>query len=315
MVTVARDAGGSAAREYERRRGRERAAKVAALPIVLSLIIATAVVVFVVTLVVAGNFDVPTGQATLLALVLSASAVSSLAIAAWGRRQSTEAWRIGAEGERLTATRLVKLERRGFVALHDRRIPSTRANIDHVVIGPTGIHTLETKNYGGKVTLRFPLLFGAPLVTHNGRRLDGVIAQAQSQASVVARALDGESAADSMRVKPVVVVHRASLSTSWFRRPVVEGVEWCTGDRLVRVLTRGPKVLSGPEVQRVAKILDDRLALATERASRHSRGSDTTVVCSCGAPMVARQRRADGAAFLGCSRYPACRHTQPLPST
>src|ERR1035437_1486047 len=32
----------------------------------------------------------------------------------------------------------------------------------------------------------------------------------------------------------------------------------------------------------------------------------------CGAPMLRRRRRADGAEFWGCSRYPACRRTREL---
>jgi restriction system protein len=34
----------------------------------------------------------------------------------------------------------------------------------------------------------------------------------------------------------------------------------------------------------------------------------------CGAALVVRRNRRTGEAFLGCSRFPNCRHTQPLPS-
>ena len=34
--------------------------------------------------------------------------------------------------------------------------------------------------------------------------------------------------------------------------------------------------------------------------------------CRCGAPMVIRHRKADGAAFWGCSTFPKCRHTEPI---
>lgn len=33
--------------------------------------------------------------------------------------------------------------------------------------------------------------------------------------------------------------------------------------------------------------------------------------CRCGAPMMLRRRKADGAAFWGCSTFPRCRHTEP----
>jgi ssDNA-binding Zn-finger/Zn-ribbon topoisomerase 1 len=33
----------------------------------------------------------------------------------------------------------------------------------------------------------------------------------------------------------------------------------------------------------------------------------------CGAPLRIRRRHSDGVRFLGCSTYPDCQHTQPLP--
>jgi hypothetical protein len=35
--------------------------------------------------------------------------------------------------------------------------------------------------------------------------------------------------------------------------------------------------------------------------------------CPCGATFLVRRRRSDGRRFLGCSAYPACRVTRPLP--
>jgi hypothetical protein len=62
--------------------------------------------------------------------------------AGWGLRFRPSpdgiAWRRGAEGERRTARLLGPLARQGWVALHDLAIPSSRANLDHLVIGPGG---------------------------------------------------------------------------------------------------------------------------------------------------------------------------------
>ena len=46
------------------------------------------------------------------------------------------AWRRGAAGERRTARLLHPLQRHGWVVLHDLAVPGSRANIDHLVIGP-----------------------------------------------------------------------------------------------------------------------------------------------------------------------------------
>lgn len=35
----------------------------------------------------------------------------------------------------------------------------------------------------------------------------------------------------------------------------------------------------------------------------------------CGAPLVERTNRATDEPFLGCSRWPECKHTEPLPES
>jgi hypothetical protein len=62
-------------------------------------------------------------------------------------RRSTSVWRQGAVGEERVAARLDALERVGVQALHDRRIPGTRANIDHLAITPWGVWVIDAKRY------------------------------------------------------------------------------------------------------------------------------------------------------------------------
>ena len=38
--------------------------------------------------------------------------------------------------------------------LHDRRIPGSRANIDHLVVSAAGVHVIDAKNYTGRVERR-----------------------------------------------------------------------------------------------------------------------------------------------------------------
>lgn len=68
--------------------------------------------------------------------------------------QSTTAWARGARGEEVLGQRLDQLEVRGVRALHDRRIPGTRANIDHLTVGPAGVHVIDAKRYRGRPALR-----------------------------------------------------------------------------------------------------------------------------------------------------------------
>lgn len=63
--------------------------------------------------------------------------------------QSTKAWERGAVGEELMAKRLADLPDT-FRVMHDRRIRGTRANIDHIAIGPSGVWVIDAKRYKDK---------------------------------------------------------------------------------------------------------------------------------------------------------------------
>jgi hypothetical protein len=67
--------------------------------------------------------------------------------------QSTVAWAQGARGERLLGEYLEKLhDDATVIVLHDRRIPGSRANVDHVAITRDGgVWAIDAKNYTGKV--------------------------------------------------------------------------------------------------------------------------------------------------------------------
>ncbi len=62
------------------------------------------------------------------------------------------AFRRGAEGEAITADALTDLPDT-YSVFHDVTHPSINGNIDHIVVGPTGVFTLETKDWRGGVTL------------------------------------------------------------------------------------------------------------------------------------------------------------------
>lgn len=67
---------------------------------------------------------------------------------------STKAWVKGAAGERIIGDSLDGLRSEGFAVLHDRRIPGTRANIDHIVVSPAGVFVVDAKNWSGRVEQR-----------------------------------------------------------------------------------------------------------------------------------------------------------------
>lgn len=79
--------------------------------------------------------------------------LGGLAVAFSDERQSTRAWERGAIGEERLGARLDALLPHVAV-LHDRRIPGTRANIDHLVVTPAGIWVVDAKRYKGRPELR-----------------------------------------------------------------------------------------------------------------------------------------------------------------
>jgi hypothetical protein len=60
-------------------------------------------------------------------------------------------WAQGAEGEEVVGGILEGLGAEGWHVIHD--VSFGRGNIDHIVVGPGGIYTIETKSRAGKVWL------------------------------------------------------------------------------------------------------------------------------------------------------------------
>ena len=71
-----------------------------------------------------------------------------------GDRQSTRAWGVGAEGERILGARLEKISGDRLFVLHDRAVPNSHANIDHIVVAPSGVHLIDAKRYSGRIEIR-----------------------------------------------------------------------------------------------------------------------------------------------------------------
>jgi hypothetical protein len=68
--------------------------------------------------------------------------------------QSTRAWSTGAEGERVVGAQLESLASKGVSVMHDRRIPRTRSNIDHIAVSGHGVFVIDAKKYKGRPALR-----------------------------------------------------------------------------------------------------------------------------------------------------------------
>ena len=81
--------------------------------------------------------------------VRRAAPVRSQVARVLGVHTNERAWRIGADGEEEVGRRLSKLGR-DWRVLHAVPVGDRDSDIDHVVIGPPGVFTLNTKNHPGK---------------------------------------------------------------------------------------------------------------------------------------------------------------------
>lgn len=80
--------------------------------------------------------------------------LGGMAVALSSEKQSTQAWDRGAVGEERLGERLNALASASLAVLHDRRIPGTRANIDHIVITTAGVWVIDAKRYKGRPALK-----------------------------------------------------------------------------------------------------------------------------------------------------------------
>jgi hypothetical protein len=115
-------------------------------------------------------------------------------LVAWRLRfrpsEQVQAWRRGAQGERRTARLLERLTRDGYVVFHDLAVPGSPANVDHLVIGPSGVFVIDSKQWTGSV-------HQSPdgLAWHDHYRLDRTLETVRWEAQAISRLLGTRAAA------------------------------------------------------------------------------------------------------------------------
>jgi hypothetical protein len=129
--------------------------------------------------------------------------LAAAALLAWRLRfrpsEQVQAWRRGAAGERRTARQLDRLTRDGYAVFHDLAVPGSPANVDHLVIGPSGVFAIDSKQWSGS------LHQGADgLAWHNHYPLDRTLETVRWEAQTVGRLLGTRTAA-------LVCVHGAHV--------------------------------------------------------------------------------------------------------
>ncbi|HTU79986.1 MAG TPA: nuclease-related domain-containing protein [Solirubrobacteraceae bacterium] len=152
----------------------------------------------------------------------------------------------GATGEEQVGALLDEMRAQGWLVIHDASLG--RGNVDHILIGPAGILTIETKSHPGPVRV----------ARVHGRTL--------SQAHAQRRAIERVT---GIEVEPLVVYSRA-----WVDRPLARrrGVRVVPARMLVGYLARLEPRLSDEQIlaahARVAQALLEHNARGRETRAR-----------------------------------------------
>jgi len=147
--------------------------------------------------------------------------------------------RRGAEGEEAVGSRLRKLDDEWRV-LHSVPVGNGDCDIDHVVIGPCGVFTLNTKNHAGKKVW----------IHTNSFKVSGYsqpyLPKARGEGERASRLLSRACAA-TVPVQPVIVVIADEITM----KGVPDGVLIASPRKLVRKLTSEPSRLDAVQVDAI----------------------------------------------------------------
>ncbi len=148
-----------------------------------------------------------------------------------------------AADERAMAMQLAMLPP-AYALLHDLRLPGSKGNVDHLVVGPGGAFVVVLRRCSHIVEFRDGELWA------DSRSLSDVLAAAKVEAQLLTQLL-------RTPVVGVVALLDATLPTAVPAK--VAGVLVCTGDLIARVVTRGSHTLLPPH--QVAEVSERALPL------------------------------------------------------
>jgi hypothetical protein len=187
----------------------------------------------------AGIFDWPQGLSVALAVFLLHALYLRV------KPDPVTRWRRGAAAERRTGRQLARLDPAYFHVLHDRALPGpSRANLDHLVIGLTGVYAVVSRRWPPLTRLRV-----ADRRLWAGRRpMTRLLALAKGAARTVADRLS-DDLGQRVEVRPIIAVHGTRLP----RRGIVfAGVTLRRARRTQRLIQRQPAVLTTAQVAVIA---------------------------------------------------------------
>lgn len=169
--------------------------------------------------------------------------------------QSEKAWRTGAIGEEAVAAHLAK-NCPDVLVLHDRRMPGSRANIDHIAVAPSGVLVIDAKRLKGKIEVQKPWFGDAKLVV-GGRDKTKLVDGLKSQVRAVRAGL--ESVGSDVAVSGCFCFinpdgQAGGSGIPLFRTLTIDGLPLLYPRRLSKHLNR-PGPLSSRQIEDLAEAL------------------------------------------------------------
>lgn len=153
-----------------------------------------------------------------------------------GARTEERAWRIGADGEEAVAAQLLALGP-GWGVLHAVRVGERGSDIDHIVVGPGGVFTINAKNHPTA-----SIWVGGDTFMVNGQRVP-YIRNSRHEAKRAARLLT-EQAGFPVSVTGIIAVMGAQRGFTVREQPTDGAVAVVTRRQISHHLLAQPERLS-----------------------------------------------------------------------
>jgi hypothetical protein len=162
---------------------------------------------------------------------------------------SVQAWRKPSVAGRKTERQLRGMEKAGYRALHARAVPRddegvSDGQIDHLVIGPTGVYAVDSEKWDKRLPVRamsHRKLFLGPF--NKKERLDEARWESEQASRLISEKLGYE-----VPVQPSLAIYGPAIS---WKVLMVRNVDVYAGGRARNYLRRRPKILTSVDVDRI----------------------------------------------------------------
>ncbi|MEV0998543.1 nuclease-related domain-containing protein [Nonomuraea sp. NPDC050202] len=180
---------------------------------------------------------------------VTAGVIAAILEAVYRARSSSSvpAWRRTSVAERRTEAQLRRLERSGYRTLHARAIPGSEAQIDHLVVGPTGVYAVDSEKWDRRLPVRVQMgkkLFHGPFDMKP--RLTEAKWEATQASELISKSFGRE-----ISVVPSLAIYGPPVPWKIMN---IRGVDVYQGDRARKWITKRERALTTAEIDRIYDI-------------------------------------------------------------